>query len=102
MSRLGVIGPFFFEDARGATATVTTERYVFMLENFLIPELRRRRINTRHVWFQQDGATAHTARATMETVRRIFPGHLISRFGDVPWLPRSPDLTAADFFCGDT
>jgi len=22
-----------------------------MLENFLIPELRQRRINTRHVWF---------------------------------------------------
>jgi len=45
MSRLGVIGPFFFEDARGATATATSERYVFMLEDFLIPELRRRRIN---------------------------------------------------------
>jgi len=24
MSRLGVIGPFFFEDVRGATATVTS------------------------------------------------------------------------------
>jgi len=24
--------------------------------------------------------------------------HLTSRFGDVLWPPRSPDLTAADFF----
>ena len=23
---------------------------------------------------------------------------MISRFGDVPWPPRSPDLTAPDFF----
>jgi len=26
------------------------------------------------------------------------PGHLISRFGDVPWSPRSPDLSTCDFF----
>ena len=24
--------------------------------------------------------------------------HLISRFGDVPWPPRSPDLSTCDFF----
>lgn len=98
VSRLGVIGPYFFEDAQGATATVNSERYIAMLENFFIPELRRRGIDTRNVWFQQDGATAHTARASMEVVHRIFPGHVISRFGDVPWPPRSPDLSAADYF----
>jgi len=27
-----------------------------------------------------------------------FPQRVISRFGDVPWPPRSPDLTAPDFF----
>ena len=27
----------------------------------------------------------------------VFPGHLISRFGDVPWPPRSPELSC-DFF----
>jgi len=27
-----------------------------------------------------------------------FPGRLISRFGDVPWPPRSPDLSLCDFF----
>jgi len=36
----------------------------------------------------------------METwpVRNMFPGHLVSRFGDVPWPPRSPDLSTCDFF----
>jgi len=28
----------------------------------------------------------------------MFPGQLISRFGDVPWPPRSPDLSGCDFF----
>jgi len=34
----------------------------------------------------------------MTTVQNTFPGHLISRFGDVPWPPRSPDLSTCDFF----
>jgi len=50
------------------------------------------------VWFQQDGATAHTANAPMTIVRNMFPGHLITRFGDVQWPPRSPDLSTCDFF----
>ena len=50
------------------------------------------------MWFQQDGATAHTANESVTIVRNMFPGHLISRFGDVPWPPRSPDLSACDFF----
>jgi len=27
----------------------------------------------------------------------MFPGHLISRFGNVPWPPRSPHLSTCDF-----
>ena len=50
------------------------------------------------MWFQKDGATAHTANESMTTVRNMFPGHLISRFGDVPWPPRSPSLSTCDFF----
>jgi hypothetical protein len=34
----------------------------------------------------------------MDVVRRMFPGRVISRFGDIPWPPRSPDLTTCDFF----
>ena len=49
-------------------------------------------------WFQQDGATAHTAMITMNCLRQIFPGRLISLRGDVNWPARSPDLAPCDFF----
>ena len=73
--------------------TVTSERYVKMLRNFLRPHLRSLWINMEEMWFQQDGATAHMARASMTVVRQMFPQHVVSRFGDVPWPPRSPDLS---------
>jgi len=34
----------------------------------------------------------------MAVVRAMFPDRLISRWGDVPWSPRSPDLSMCDFF----
>jgi hypothetical protein len=52
------------------------------------------------VWFQQDSATAHTALISMAAFRHFFPQRVISRFIDVTWPLRSPDLTAPDFFCG--
>jgi len=73
-----------------------------MINNFLEPELLSRRINNQNVWFQQDVATAHTDRAAMAVVRAMYSDRLISRCGDVPWPPRSPDLSMSDFFCGAT
>ena len=49
-------------------------------------------------WFQQDGATAHSASETITILKAAFPGCLISRFGDFSWPPRSPDLTSPDSF----
>jgi len=34
----------------------------------------------------------------MAVLRLLFPRRVISRFGDVPWPPRSPELTAPHFF----
>ena len=98
VSQACIIGPYFFEDGNGRAVTVNSERYVEMITNFFLPELRRRRVPIRRVWFQQDGATAHTARASMDVICPRFPGRLISRFGDVHWTPRSPDLSICDFF----
>ena len=92
-----VIGPYFFEE-NGVTVTVNSDRYLTMLNEFFIPQLRRKRIPLRNVWFQQDGATCHTSNATMTFLRQKFPGRLISRRGDVSWPPRSPDLSPCDFF----
>ncbi|GFW58336.1 putative DD41D transposase [Trichonephila clavipes] len=50
------------------------------------------------LWFQQDGATCHTARATIDLLKDTFGGRLISRFGPVNWPPRSCDLTPLDYF----
>lgn len=97
VSKFGVIGPYFFEE-HGATVTVTSDRYINMITNFFLPELQRGGIDIGRIWFQQDGATAHTARASMRVLREIFEERVISRFGDVPWPPRSPDLSVCDFF----
>ncbi|GFX54839.1 transposable element Tc3 transposase [Trichonephila clavipes] len=50
------------------------------------------------LWFQQDGATCHTARATIDLLEDTFGDRLISRFGPVNWPPRSCDLTPLDYF----
>ncbi|GFW94561.1 hypothetical protein TNCV_4246021 [Trichonephila clavipes] len=50
------------------------------------------------LWFQQDGATCHTARATIDLLKYTFGDRLISRFGPVNWPPRSCNLTPLDYF----
>ncbi|GFW44760.1 uncharacterized protein TNCV_4510741 [Trichonephila clavipes] len=67
-----------------------------MITNFFIPKLNNH--DVQELWFQQDGATCHTARATIELVKDTFGDRLISRFGPVIWSPRSCDLTPLDCF----
>ncbi|GFU52631.1 transposable element Tcb1 transposase [Trichonephila clavipes] len=66
----GIIGPYFFKNVKGHN----------------------------ELWFQQDGATCHTARATIDLLKDTFGDRLISRFGPVNWPPRSCDLTPLDYF----
>jgi hypothetical protein len=68
---------------------------VTKLRTFCEQELPCRVVDVSSIWFQQDGATAHT---TMSVLREMFPQHVISRVGDVPWPARSPDLSACDSF----
>ena len=88
------MGPYFFEES-GETVTVTSNRYCEMLENFLWPRLEEFD-DSEDFWFQQDGATAHTARS-LGILREMFPSRLISLQGDTGWPARSLDLTR-DFF----
>ncbi|GFX90965.1 transposable element Tc3 transposase [Trichonephila clavipes] len=46
----------------------------------------------------KDGATCHTARATIDLLNDTFDERLISHFGPVNWPPRSCDLTPLDYF----
>jgi hypothetical protein len=99
VSVFGILGPYFFEE-EGRTVTVNSQRYLAMIDMFVPAELHRlgRDIDNNELWFQQDGATSHTARMCMTLLRRMFPGRLVSRNGDVNWPARSPDLTCCDFF----
>ncbi|GFY15519.1 transposable element Tc1 transposase [Trichonephila clavipes] len=67
-----------------------------MITNIFIPELNNH--DVQELWFQQDGATCHTARATIDLLKDTFGDHLISRFGPVNWPPRSCDLIPLDYF----
>ncbi|GFT19056.1 DUF4817 domain-containing protein [Trichonephila clavipes] len=64
----GIIGPYFFRETM------------------------------KELWFQQDGATCPTARATIDFLKDTFGDRLISRFGPANWPPRSCDLTPLDYF----
>ena len=97
VARFGIIGPYFFEDPQGRTITVTSEQYLDKFNTFLVPELRMIEC-LQTTWFQQDGATAHTANISKNRLQQLFPGRLISPFGDIHWPSRSPDLSVLDFF----
>ncbi|GFT06830.1 DUF4817 domain-containing protein [Trichonephila clavipes] len=80
----------------GHNVTVNGDRYRAMITNFFIPELNNH--DVQELWFQQDGATCHTARATIDLLKDTFGDRLISRFGPVNWPPRSRNLTPLDYF----
>ncbi|GFY06082.1 uncharacterized protein TNCV_3107611 [Trichonephila clavipes] len=61
-------------------------------------ELYLKSVFFQELWFQQDGATYHTARSTIDLLKDTFCDRLISRFGPVNWPPRSCDLTPLDYF----
>ena len=50
------------------------------------------------MWFQQDGATCHTAHLTMDLLRGEFDEHFISRSGPLNLSPRSCDLKPLGYF----
>ncbi|GFT85330.1 transposable element Tcb1 transposase [Trichonephila clavipes] len=90
----GIIGPYFFKNDEGHNVTVNGDRYRAMITNFFTPELNNHDVQE----LQQDGATCHTARATIDLLKDTFGDRLISRFGPVNWPPRSCDLTPLDYF----
>ncbi|GFW12280.1 uncharacterized protein TNCV_2489241 [Trichonephila clavipes] len=86
----------FIRNDEGHNVTVNGDRYRAMITNVFIPELNNH--DVQELWFQQDGATCHTARATIYLLKDTFGDRLILRFGPVNWPPRSCDLTPLDYF----
>ena len=93
---------FEFEDSRGRTVTVNGERYREVsnqinenLNQLYTPNQKRL------LWFQQDGATPHTAHATMAHLRTLFGNRIWSLQAELEWSLHYPDLAPIDFFFWD-
>ena len=52
-----------------------------MLNEFLFKKNEEEDIG--NIWFQQDGATCHTAKAALDILRPVFEDCIISRRADV-------------------
>ena len=61
----GIIGQFFFENEQGKAVTVNGDRYRAMFNEFLFTKIEEEDIG--NIWFQEDGATCHTAEVTLAT-----------------------------------
>jgi hypothetical protein len=73
--------------------TVNLERYVQVILRQLFPQLTEE--ERLYGWFQQDSATVHTARMSMQALSNVFGDRLIS---SGIWPAYSPDLNPCDFF----
>jgi hypothetical protein len=84
VSRRRIFGPVFYE------GTINADRYRNNLlepffQNLYDDELL-------HGYFQQDNATAHKTRQTMERIHEFYDDRVVQ------FPPRSPDLTILDYF----
>lgn len=102
--RRQIVGPFFYQE------NLNGENYLRMLTEQIVPALRQiceeeefaevqeEPIQFATMYFQQDGAPAHSARDVRDFLNTVFLGRWIGRRGPIEWPPRSPDMTPLDFF----
>ena len=83
------------ETEQGDAVTVNGDRYRAMLNEFLFTKIEE--VDIGNIWFQQDGATSHTAEATLDVLCPVFEDRIISRRADVVWPPRVCDLRPLDY-----
>lgn len=74
----------FFEE-ENKTVTVTSTRYIMMLETYLQHMLKEmaEEHDLNDVWFQQDGITSHTVRISISVLRQMFPRRLVFLRDDI-------------------
>lgn len=80
-----IIQQFFFEN--DVTVTVPSERYINMIQNFVVLQLQVEVVDRLDVGFQQDGVTDHIASISMDTLKRLLPEKVIRSSGDKLWPP---------------
>ena len=77
----------FFGNEQGEAVTVNGDRNRAMLNEFLFTKIEEEYIG--NIWFLKDGATCHTAEATLDVLRPVIEDRSTSRRADVVWPPRS-------------
>jgi hypothetical protein len=99
ISTFCIAGLYFFEDKNGSVITVTSDRYVDMMNEFLFSELRCCYIDLATNWFLQDEAAVRTIRQAMNVLKNMSEHCIISCYGEVYWPANLPDLSVCRLFC---
>lgn len=88
-----IIGPYFFE------GNVTSDAYVEMLTDYLLPTLARMGYDSCEICYMHDGAPAHYTLEVRECLTDNFERWIGRGEGAyIAWPSRSPDLNPLDFF----
>lgn len=88
-----IIGPIFIE------GNLNSNKYLDLLRNEVIPRLQNLDdVRMEDIWMQQDGCPCHLTPEVREYLNMIFPGKVIDGRSNLPFPPRSPDLTPCDYF----
>ena len=75
---------------------VNGDRYRAMINDFFVHQLNNH--DVQELWFQRNGATCHTARATIDLLKEMFGNRIVSRIGQDNWPPRLWDLTPLHYY----
>lgn len=87
MSEERIYGPYYFE------TSVNQHNYLELLKWFY--DKHRKVKDYKNYYFQQDGATPHTANMVQQWLTSKFNDKFIAK---QKWPPRSPDLNPCDYF----
>jgi len=83
-------GPFFLD------RNLNRQRFLNLLQEDVLPMLAADG-EVDHIFFQMDGAPCHTGEEVATFLNNHFAG-IIGPRENLPWPPRSPDLTPLDYF----
>ena len=78
--------------------TVNAERYIKVLKKFYKELETRFPGYLKRLWFQQDGASPHSAHITIDWLKDNFKKRVVSKNFSIEWSPHSPDLSPPDFY----
>lgn len=95
LSSAHLFGPYFLPDGENVNA----ENYRGLVQQ-LADDMRVKFGDQQfgQIWFQQDGATAHTAHVTRAFLHQQFGERVVSPHLTLDWPSCSPDLSMCDFF----